>query len=79
MLMDALMCQGDTSLITMLWQDNMFRPAANFSSPHKCVNWDRLMEWIIPNSRDLFGDEVLVHPKHGTLMLAHDGFWGRFD
>ncbi|KAF2766848.1 hypothetical protein EJ03DRAFT_277287 [Teratosphaeria nubilosa] len=68
MLMDAIMCQGDTTLITMYWQDSMFRPAGNMTSPHECVNWDRLMEWVIPNSRDLYGDDVLVHPKHGPLF-----------
>ncbi|KAI1160181.1 hypothetical protein F5B18DRAFT_676256 [Nemania serpens] len=68
MLMDAVMCQGDTTLITMYWQDSMFRPAGNFTSPHECINWDRLMEWMAENSRDLFSDKVLVHPKKGMQI-----------
>jgi hypothetical protein len=73
MLMEAIMCQADTSLITMYWQDTSARPGGNMTSPHECVKWDRLMEWVVPNSRNLFVDGVLVHPKFGALFADGHG------
>ncbi|KAK8146374.1 hypothetical protein G3M48_003204 [Beauveria asiatica] len=68
MLMDAVMCQGDTTVLTMKWEDRGARPIGNLTSPHECVNWDRLMEWVVPNSRDVFADGMLVHPLYGPLF-----------
>ncbi|KAM3548793.1 hypothetical protein MY1884_009024, partial [Beauveria asiatica] len=68
MLMDAVMCQGDTTVLTMKWEDGGARPIGNLTSPHECVNWDRLMEWVVPNSRDVFADGMLVHPLYGPLF-----------
>ncbi|PNY29797.1 Uncharacterized protein TCAP_00291 [Tolypocladium capitatum] len=65
MLMEAIRCQGDTTVLTMLWDAGGARPIGNLTSPHECVNWDRLMEWVVPNSVDVFADGVLVHPKLG--------------
>lgn len=62
------MCQGDTALITMMFADYSLRPIGNFTSPHECVNWPRLMEWVEPNSRDLAQEGWLVHPKFGEAL-----------
>ncbi|OAQ84703.1 peptidase family M28 family [Purpureocillium lilacinum] len=67
MLMDAVMCQGDTTVLTMKWEEGGARPIGNLTSPHECVNWDRLMEWVVPNSVDVFADGVLVHPKRANV------------
>lgn len=56
------MCQADTTLVTMLWGDNNKRPIGNFSTPHKCVRWHKLMKWVEPRSFDGFS-EHFVHPK----------------
>ncbi|KAL3964635.1 hypothetical protein ACCO45_001639 [Purpureocillium lilacinum] len=69
MLMDAVMCQGDTTVLTMKWEEGGARPIGNLTSPHECVNWDRLMEWVVPNSVDVFADGVLVHPKYAMLLM----------
>lgn len=71
MLMDAVMCQGDTTVLTMKWEEGGARPIGNLTSPHECVNWDRLMEWVVPNSVDVFADGVLVHPKYGMLFTLN--------
>ncbi|KAF4878832.1 Cyclochlorotine biosynthesis protein O [Colletotrichum siamense] len=65
MLREAVMCQGDTTLITMKWNSTGLRPIGNLTSPHECVNWDRLMEWVVPNSFDALADGMLVHPTSG--------------
>lgn len=70
MLMDAVMCQGDTTVLTMKWDEKGARPIGNLSSPHECVNWDRLMEWVVPNSVDVFADGMLVHPTFGMHIAA---------
>lgn len=63
------MCQADTTALTMKWDPDLPRPVDNLSSPHECVNWERLMEWVIPNSVDVFADGMLVHPTLGILTL----------
>ncbi|ORY66166.1 uncharacterized protein BCR38DRAFT_174221 [Pseudomassariella vexata] len=74
MLKEAVMCQGDTTVLTMIWADYRLRPIGNLTSPHECVNWDRLMDWVTPNSRDLTAPGWLVHPKFGSVVV--DGHWG---
>ncbi|KAH0437160.1 hypothetical protein CcaCcLH18_04028 [Colletotrichum camelliae] len=68
MLREAVMCQGDTTLITMKWNSTGLRPIGNLTSPHECVNWDRLMEWVVPNPFDALADGVLVHPTFGPVF-----------
>ncbi|GAW19417.1 hypothetical protein ANO14919_089040 [Xylariales sp. No.14919] len=69
MLKEAVMCQGDPMLVTMKWSKDGARPIGNLTSPHECVNWDRLMEWVEPHSVDVFEDGVLVHPKLGPVFI----------
>ncbi|KAL2063094.1 hypothetical protein VTL71DRAFT_6166 [Oculimacula yallundae] len=68
MLKEAILCQADTTPITMLWHDDFYRPIANMTSPHECVNWDRLMEWVEPHAVDLAQEGYLVHPKTGPVV-----------
>ncbi|KAI8308355.1 hypothetical protein K4K59_010182 [Colletotrichum sp. SAR11_240] len=58
----------DTTLITMKWNSTGLRPIGNLTSPHECVNWDRLMEWVVPNSFDALADGMLVHPTFGPVF-----------
>ncbi|KAK1993307.1 hypothetical protein LX36DRAFT_586633 [Colletotrichum falcatum] len=68
MLREAVMCQGDTKILTMKWNATGLRPIGNLTSPQECVNWERLMEWVVPNSFDAIADGVLVHPILGTYI-----------
>jgi len=78
MLKDAVMCQGDPTILTMKWSDTGLRPIGNLTNPHECVNWDRLMEWVVPNSRDVFQNGMLVHLTRGKIywysycIMYHD-------
>lgn len=75
MLKEAIMCQGDTTVLTMMWANYRLRPIGNLTSPHECVNWDRLMEWVEPHSVDLTVDGYLVHPKFGKVVLFMSLLW----
>ncbi|KAI0398267.1 hypothetical protein F5Y17DRAFT_411689 [Xylariaceae sp. FL0594] len=69
MLKEAVTCQADPTLLTMKWaaDNSSARAIGNLTSPHECVDWDRLMEWVVPNSVDVFADGVLVHPVLGPV------------
>ena len=67
-LRQGIMCQGDTSLLTMRWGKMQAIPVANFSSPHQCVDWDRLDAWAEERSVDVFEPGTLIHPVYGTSM-----------
>lgn len=73
-LRQAIMCQGDTELLTMKWLENQPMPAGNFSMPHKCVNWDKLEAWAESRriSR-LFEPGYLVHPTLGDVYIDGHG------
>ena len=73
------MCQGDTSLLTMRWGKQQAIPLANFSSPHQCVDWDRLDAWAQERSVDVFQPGMLVHPKFGRCPLSFSGHVGVAD
>lgn len=68
MLKQAIMCQADTTLITMKWDPELIMPVANMSSQHECVDWDRLAEWSDPRSFDPRAKGWLVHPELGKVL-----------
>ncbi|KAK8103331.1 uncharacterized protein PG998_010364 [Apiospora kogelbergensis] len=70
MLQMAIMCQADPTLLTMKWANQGLRPIGNLTSPHECVNWDRFMEWVKPNSKNVFADGELVHPSLGLYPAS---------
>jgi hypothetical protein len=75
MLREGIMCQADTTLVTMRWNPKRLIPNGNFSSPHACVNWDLLMKWVKQHAFDAFADGVLVHPEFGKYILMSTPFF----
>lgn len=67
---NALMCQADTTLLTMRWLDFSPIPAANWSTPRTCVDWSRIDDWTQNNWVDAKKDGRMVHPKFGKLWRA---------
>jgi len=59
------MCRGDVSLFTVDWTEDSKVPVADFSGPHKCVDWDLLYDWMRVNSVDMLRPGWLVHPTKG--------------
>jgi hypothetical protein len=43
---ESLMCNFDTGLIPYNWVLNHNNPTPNSNAMHKCVNWDRLQDWL---------------------------------
>jgi hypothetical protein len=66
------MCQADTHVITMKWGVEQSVPIGNFSSPHKCVNWDSLNNWAKSRHFDPFQKDYLVHPEFGNPYTDMD-------
>ncbi|PWY74370.1 hypothetical protein BO70DRAFT_105310 [Aspergillus heteromorphus CBS 117.55] len=64
-LRQASMCHGDISLIPMHWNEFSPIPEADFSVPHKCVNWEKLRTWTRMNSVDVMRPNFLKHPSLG--------------
>lgn len=65
MLKSGISCAADTTLITMRWDSDEVLPVGNFTTPHKCINWDHLMKWVEPKSFDAYADGVLTNPDLG--------------
>ncbi|KAH7310929.1 hypothetical protein BKA65DRAFT_542990 [Rhexocercosporidium sp. MPI-PUGE-AT-0058] len=61
----AIMCHGDTSLITFKWGTKQPVPSANWSTPHTCRSWEALDEWSKERHVDVFQPGLVVHPKFG--------------
>ncbi|OAQ99563.1 hypothetical protein LLEC1_01330 [Akanthomyces lecanii] len=72
---NALMCQADTTLLTMRWLDFSPIPAANWSTPRTCVDWSRIDDWTKDNWVDAKKDGRMVHPKFGQVFVngKHNG------
>ncbi|KAK3988012.1 hypothetical protein QBC44DRAFT_382730 [Cladorrhinum sp. PSN332] len=60
-----VMCNADTTLITMHWLDKHRKPAARDLGEHKCVVWDDIDQWMAKRSFDPLKAGVLMHPKFG--------------
>lgn len=45
MLRQKVMCDADVGVITYNWHENNSDPVANFNTPHKCRNFDRVLDW----------------------------------
>lgn len=74
MLRQSVMCSGDVQLLTMKWMKTVSIPTANFSMPHKCVNWAKLEEWTSSRKiKHLMDQGYLMHP---TLGPAYPGGHG---
>lgn len=69
MLRQSIICQGDMQLLTMKWRQDGRIPTANFTSPHQCVNWDRLEAWA--TSRRIFNLMEPGYLNHPTLGPAY--------
>lgn len=69
MLKQGVMCQADTTLLTMKWDPDRIMPISNMSSQHECVDWDRLTEWSDPRSFDPTAKGWLVHPNLGKSFF----------
>ncbi|PMD16630.1 hypothetical protein NA56DRAFT_692412 [Hyaloscypha hepaticicola] len=61
----GVMCRGDIALVPMHWQSSSPKPIADFSAPHKCVDWEALMEWSKPRFLDILRPNYLKHPVLG--------------
>ena len=68
LLKQAVMCHGDTTIVTQQWAPQGAFWVGNYSTPHQCVNWDSLMGWVKPRAFDATAEGVLVHPNFGELL-----------
>ncbi|MCJ1355116.1 MAG: hypothetical protein MMC33_005107 [Icmadophila ericetorum] len=66
----SLLCNADTSIITMKWGNFQASPLADASNKHECVNWAGIMEWLEPRVINPFQENYLVHPKFGKSSLS---------
>jgi ribosomal protein S17 len=77
-LRQSVMCRGDTTLITFHWGHRVKLPQPDFTLPHQCVDWGRLMKWAEKRAIDVFEKDMLVHPvlgksmRRGAHVLADD-------
>ncbi|KAG4436217.1 hypothetical protein IFR05_008313 [Cadophora sp. M221] len=69
-LRQAIMCHGDTSLITFKWGAKQPIPSANWSTPHTCRSWEALNEWNKERFVDVFKSGLVVHPTLGPAYGA---------
>lgn len=66
-LRQSVMCRGDTSPITFFWQDDTLLPKTDFQTDHQCVNWEKLDEWVMERTVDVFAPGILTHPILGNV------------
>ncbi|KAK4225628.1 hypothetical protein QBC38DRAFT_482361 [Podospora fimiseda] len=60
-----VMCNADTTLITMHWLEKHKKPAARDLGEHQCVVWNDIDQWMAKHSFDPLENGILMHPKFG--------------
>lgn len=61
-----IMCQADTTIETMLWDNKKLLPLHNVTSTQKCVSWDSILNYAKDNNVDVRAEGMLVHPVYGA-------------
>jgi hypothetical protein len=46
----TLMCNSDVDIVTHNWRRGSYRPIADFDNPHKCRNFEGLLEWSLSHA-----------------------------
>ncbi|KAK4495418.1 hypothetical protein PRZ48_013749 [Zasmidium cellare] len=73
-LRQGVMCHGDVSVMPMVWGKHSRIPLGDFSSPHQCVNFDKLHAWARHRAvTDGTEPGVLVHPTLGPSFPEGKG------
>lgn len=63
-LRQAVMCNPDTSLTTLVWTDNDPKPVLDVKPFERvCVDWELFMESVIPRVVPFDEVDSLVNPK----------------
>jgi hypothetical protein len=78
MLRQAVMCQGDASLMTMKWGTTDPVPLANSNSLHQCINWSALDAWAKSRHVNVYEPGLVVHPTLGESVYSFQitALWG---
>ncbi|KAK4445306.1 hypothetical protein QBC34DRAFT_306978, partial [Podospora aff. communis PSN243] len=67
----GVMCRGDVAPLTMRWGHTQPKPLANFSSAHRCVNWESINDWARRRTvARLFEPGYLRHPILGDVFSS---------
>ena len=45
MIRTNLLCQADGGVIPFRWIEDYERPMPDFSTPHKCRQWESVLDW----------------------------------
>ena len=64
MLRKSAMCHGDVGIVTYQWKDGQQKPSAS-ATAHKCINWERLVEWTDERTVDMFAPGAIIYPDIG--------------
>jgi hypothetical protein len=66
----SIMCNADSTILTMRWLDFTNLPSANWTTPHSCVDWDLLNTYAREHYVDTRQDGMMIHPKLGKLSAS---------
>lgn len=66
------MCNADMTLYRYHWRNDTLKPKPTVMSPHICLDWKRLQDWLDVHEFDIYGRNMLVHP---TLGRVHPSLW----
>lgn len=67
LLRQALMCDGDTSVITFKWTKDHKLPRPNYSLPRTCRNYEHILQWGLSHQAhvsDQIEDSIEQYPFH---------------
>ncbi|KAJ6024974.1 hypothetical protein N7540_005771 [Penicillium herquei] len=62
----ALQCHSDVGLMTYGWHPDFPSPYPDFTTSHKCRNFDKIKEWVLAHEANITGQ--LSHPIYGPYV-----------
>lgn len=78
-LMQNIMCNANTDLVTMQWMETQAIPQPDFSINHQCRDFNTLLSWRKETAVDLNKWIAMVKPKGVYEVPVQEEFWEIFD
>lgn len=65
------MCHGDMAMYRLQWREEVPLPRPIGLMPHRCINWDKMMDWAEQRSFDFYQYGLKPDEKFANYSMPY--------